>query len=204
MYSVSNGPYTEWSTTFDSKSNLNYDAYSIKRLLRCSKTLRGTREMQLAETNATTATNAISGRYSGKRPISNTTDSVMAMHPVVRVSCWGAGELVYNTTGWSGSYPFTSALPDLRTLISRVSDTVQLDEAEWYSAGATAVSFSPLWISSLHPAAQKLLVAFFSGLTPETLNRSELVRPGLLVSMIEDDNPEVKVSLELCRTSYNH
>ena len=94
-------------------------------------------------------------------------------------------------------------MPDLPTLISRVSDVVEFSRATYGGGdeGLTGVYFSPIWIAPQEPADQPLLVVFFHGLTSDKWNQSKQIRPGLLPSMIESKNPDVSASVTACAIS---
>jgi hypothetical protein len=94
-------------------------------------------------------------------------------------------------------------MPDLPTLISRVSDVVEFSRATYGGGdnGLTGVYFSPIWISPPEPADHPLLVVFFQGETSEQWKQSKQIRPGLLQSMIESKNRSVTASVTACAIS---
>ena len=94
-------------------------------------------------------------------------------------------------------------MPDLPTLISRVSDVVEFSRST-YGRGEddrSGVLFSPIWIAPPEPADHPLLVVFFQGQTAEKWNQSTQIRPGMLQSMIESKNDSVTASVTACAVS---
>lgn len=156
----------------------------------------------LREANVTIPTEVIADQ-SDLKGIGNTTLIVEAAHPVVGAQCWGSFFDINNSSDWYYPWPWTSLMPDLPTLISKVSDTVELS-ASTYGGGenhSTAVYFSPIWVSSPESADHPLLVVFFQGRTSEIWNQSTLVQPGLLSSMVESKDPAVTASVTACSLS---
>lgn len=181
---------------------------NLKRLLRLSSDGRDVRNPDkiegtvVREANVTIPTEVILSQ-SELQGMGNTTLTVVAAHPVVGAQCWGSVYAINNSSDWYYPWPWTSLMPDLPTLISKVSDTVELSA---YPNGGvedppTAVYFNPVWISSPELADHPLLVVFFQGMTSETWNQSTLVKPGLLSSMIESKNPDVTASVTACSLS---
>lgn len=94
-------------------------------------------------------------------------------------------------------------MPDLPTLISRVSDVVEFSHATYGGGdeGLTGVYFSPIWIAPQEPADHPLLVVLFQGETSDKWNQSKQIRPDLLPSMIEDKNGSMTASVTACAIS---
>lgn len=170
-----------------------FDLKRNKRLLRWSSLYDHVNAVY--EANATIPTEAITSRQYAVDGM-NLTESVEAPYPLVGVKCKSVS-IVNTTSGWSNAHPFTSSLPAPQTLIQKVSDTVELGD------DSTAVYFSPVWISSPDSTTYPLIVMLFSARTSGTWNQSTLTKPGLLLSVIEDQDPAVDVDARACAISTN-
>ncbi|KAJ5029042.1 hypothetical protein J3E73DRAFT_183995, partial [Bipolaris maydis] len=178
----------------------------LKRLLRWTykhEPLK-TRGREIREVNVTVPTEVILSELGKGKPLGgNTTITMVAPHPVVGTQCWESS--VNNNSEWNHSWPWISLIPDLPTLISKLSDTVELSIYDWEvdEEYSTLVYFSPVWMSSPEPVDHPLLVVFFRGITDEIWNQSTLVKPGLLSSMIESQGSDefVTVTVSVCAIS---
>jgi hypothetical protein len=123
----------------------------------------------------------------------NKTEIVVAPHPLVRALCWGSRYDIKNSSDWYHPWPWTSLMPDLPTLISKASESVEVS--------GSALYFSPVWISSTEPVDHPLLVVFFGGWSWEPWNQSALEKPDLLSSIIESNDPDVTAFATACSVS---
>jgi hypothetical protein len=121
----------------------------------------------------------------------NSTTSITMARPIVQVYCWVPwtdyrNEVALDRSGrlWNNNDTFSDILPGLRTMVSSMSDVVDLRATGHNSSN---VSFSPIWLPSPEPRSKSSIAVLFRSQIDGQCDAKEEVRPDLVQALLDAD-----------------